>query len=119
MEVYFQMRGLPMAYRHYTFTCILCVLSLFAPPSSVSIAQTAAPAAKDAIDPTKPLPVVQALLDAGHKARKAKPPRFGDAERLYNEALQTARGVQDKIGESTALRNLGNVGAERGQTATA
>ncbi len=60
-----------------------------------------------------PTAKVQALLDAGHKARGATPPRLDEAEKFYGEALILSRNSHDAKGESKSLLNLGNVSSSR------
>lgn len=55
--------------------------------------------------PPKPTPEVQALLDKGQAASDAF--KYEEAHRLYTEALEKARALNDKAGEADALGNTG------------
>src|SRR5258708_7078876 len=66
-----------------------------------------------------PVPEVQALLDAGNRARRATPSQLDQAEQRFTEALAEARKRHDVKGESEALRNLGVICADRTQSAKA
>ena len=88
-------------------------------PIALPAAPQNAAAAAQPQQTLKSTPAVQALINAGHKAQQAKPPRLEAAEKLYRDALNAARGSNDRVGESAALRNIGNIGALRGQPAVA
>src|SRR4051794_13755655 len=51
-------------------------------------------------------PEVRALLDLGKTAEKQD--RWGEAERLYQAALERARQLNDRTGEATSLQFLGD-----------
>ena len=60
-----------------------------------------------------PTAKVQTLLDEGHKAQGATPPRLDEAERFYGDALILSRESHDAKGESKSLLNLGNIYSSR------
>ncbi len=57
--------------------------------------------------PPKPHPEVQALLEQGDKARSTY--RWEEALRVYDQALEKARGLNDRVGLATTLNNIGEV----------
>lgn len=108
-----------MRYPHRLAQLTLIALFAAATPSLLRAAPQGSPAAKPAREAPKPSAQVQALIDAGHKVQNVKPAGLDMAEKRYSEAADIARQLQDKVGESVALRNLGNIARLRGQAAKA
>src|SRR5438445_548718 len=100
--------------RYLRLTSMLCYLLLFQTggllPATAQEkdAQSAAQTA-----PPKPNPEVQALLDKANAP--AKQSKWPEALKGYDEALAAARRLLDKVGEGTALNNIGNVYLNSGQ----
>ena len=99
--------------RHIILAALTLAVSLLSLPVT---SQLPSPGTKP---PLKSMREVQALNNAGNKALNANPSNVEAAQRLYNQALDRARTLRDRIGEGKSLLNLGNVSAIQKQPAKA
>ena len=91
----------------------LCLMLSLALALAAALPAPGAPAQPGSPPVPKPHPEVQALLDQGRAARAASGTE--EALRLYQEALEKSRLLNDRAGEGRALLDIGNVYNATGQ----